>query len=174
MDQAMLVQVLQPQRGLPDVVARLGHRQGVLLLDQPRQVGPLDVFHGQKEIAVRRAGVVSVNDVRMPQLTQGVDFALEAAHDLRVGQQFLTDQLQGNDAVHVLVPGLEHLARAPFAQALQEQVGPHRQPGAASLKELIDLVRGHPATLDQLAGQDPRVRDVGESGQLRAAPGSWR
>ena len=57
-DQAALVGVLQAQRRLADVVARLLDRQRPSLLDQLGQVDALDVLHDE-EMACRRTSSAS-------------------------------------------------------------------------------------------------------------------
>ena len=48
MDHALLERVLKSERRLANVIAGAVHGKGAALLDQPAQVGPLDVFHHQE------------------------------------------------------------------------------------------------------------------------------
>ena len=58
---------------------------------------------------------------------------------------------------HRHVPCLEDLARAPFADSLQEDIRADHQVLASALQELIHLVRGQPATLHHFLGEGTRV-----------------
>jgi hypothetical protein len=161
MDQAALVGVLEPQRCLADVVAGRCHRQRAGLLDQPGQVGALDVLHSQEVGVASLAGVVGDDDIRMSQLGGGVDLAVEAAHGSGAFQPVAADDLEGDDAVHVLVLRLEDLPHATLAKPVQQPIGADQQVLAPAVDDLVDLVRRQPAAPQHLSGQGAGVRAAG-------------
>ena len=59
---------------------------------------------------------------------------------------------------HEAMPGPEHLPHATTAQRLEEKILPQDELGAAALKELFELVGGHPALPDQLFAEGRGVR----------------
>jgi hypothetical protein len=79
--------------------------------------------------------------------------SLETPRCVGVGQPLGADELQGHHPAQLPVAGLEHLAHAAFAEALQEDVGAQQQFAALALEELIGLKGGQPAPPDQLTGQ---------------------
>src|SRR2546423_211207 len=140
MDQTALVRVLQTERCLANAVAGLSKRQRPRLLDELRQVGGLDVFH-RKEVGVADlVGVVGQDNVRMGELGGGLDLALEPANCLRAVEPFLANQLEGNDAMEPLMPGLEDLPHAAFAELFEEEVGTQEELVAAAEEDLINVV----------------------------------
>ena len=151
MNQVSLVDVLKPQRSLANVVACLFHGKRAMLANQTGQVGPLDVLHRQEIVFSHGAGVISVDHVRMCQAADELNFPVESANDFTIGQQVTANQLEGDNAVHVQVPGFEDLPGAAFAKSLQQEVMPDRQFGAAAENELVDLIRSHPTALEQTA-----------------------
>ena len=64
-DHPVLEGVLEPQRRLADVLARLADRQRPAAIDQPGQVGPLDELHDQHVRLPGLLGVVGGHDVRV-------------------------------------------------------------------------------------------------------------
>ena len=73
---------LQTTSRLQDVVDGLGDRERAVLLDQGRQVFPLDVLHDQEVNAIGLVGVVGGDDVGMRQLGGRFDFSLKAGRPL--------------------------------------------------------------------------------------------
>ena len=69
---------LQATGRLQDVVDGLVDRKRAVLLDQGRQVAPLDVLHDQEVDAVGLVGIVGGDDVRMAELGRGFDLSLES------------------------------------------------------------------------------------------------
>ena len=109
MNHAALEGVLQAERRLPGVVARLVHRQRPGLLDQLGQIDAGHVFHDEQMGAVDLIGVEGANDVRMVELGGGANLAVEAAHGVGVVEAFLADELEGDDGAELPVAGLEDL-----------------------------------------------------------------
>lgn len=72
---------------------------------------------------------------------------------------------------HLLVPGLEDLAGATFAQAIEQKVRPKQQFGAATLEHLIHLIRGQPVAPEQLLGQGTRFGEAVRP--ARESSSSW-
>jgi len=122
MHQAAFVGVGQAGCRLADVFAGLGDGQGATLLHQAVEIHTLDILHHQK---MRVAGLVRVfgpNDVRMIELSQRANFALEAQDVLRPGQVFLVDHLDGDDPFHERVAGLVDLSHAAVAELFEQLV----------------------------------------------------
>ena len=63
----------------------------------------------------------------MVELGGGADFPLEAAHGVGVVDALLADELEGHDRTELPVAGLEDLAHAALADALQENVRAEQQ-----------------------------------------------
>ena len=61
------------------------------------------------------------------------DLALEAAHRVGVVEPLLADELEGDDRAELPVAGLEDLAHAALAEALQEDVRAEHQIAAPAL-----------------------------------------
>ncbi len=67
MNETRLVCVVQAERRLPRVLARLGDRERPVLLDQAREVDPVHELHREVIPAVDFAGVEDGDDVRVLQ-----------------------------------------------------------------------------------------------------------
>src|SRR5262249_24681247 len=118
------------------------HWQRAALLDQLAQVGALDKFHRQEMSRTGGTGVVSVDDVRMVELAEDLNLAVEAAHNLGIRQEFFANEFERDDTIHLPVPGLEYLAGSPFTKAFQQQIRAKQKISAAALQELIHLKGG--------------------------------
>ena len=114
------------------VVARFRDRQRAALLDQLGQVDALDILHRQEVGAVGLVGVVGLDNVRMIELGGGMDFALKPLDRLRTGQPFLANDLEGDDAAHLVVPGLEDCPHAALAERVP---GRRNCPGAGRRRD---------------------------------------
>ena len=68
------------------------------------------------------AGVVGGDDVGMLQPRGGFHFALKAAHGVGRFHGRRREHLDGRDALHAAVPGLEHLPHAAGADLVDDQV----------------------------------------------------
>ena len=138
-DQALFVDVLQTERRLANVVTGPLRRQRALL-DESREVHALHVFHDQEVIRSDGAGVIRMDHMRVGQCADELNFAMKSAHDFAIRQQFLANELQRHDTVHVLMPGLEDLAAAAFAETFEENVGPEDQFLPLAAENLIELI----------------------------------
>src|SRR5262249_38221709 len=125
---------------------------------QPSQVNAVHVLHHQNVSGTDRTCIKGVDYVRVLELTDDLNFAIEAGDHVRIGKQLLPDQLQSNRAVHLLMLGLEHLAHSTFTAAFQEAIRTQHQVLSAALEQLIDLVCRQPTALQQLLTQSARVR----------------
>src|SRR5262245_58593700 len=103
-------------------------------------------------------GVIGMDDVGMVQLTEDLDFAVEACDYFGIGQQFLTNKFESHDAIHLLVPGFEDLTGAAFAEALQKNVRTNQQLGPSPLQQLIYLIWRKPAAPQEITSQGTRLR----------------
>jgi hypothetical protein len=65
MHQAALMGVLQTQRGLARIFARLRRGKRAALLDQPAQILPFQILHGQKLHVGAEMSVVDLHDIRV-------------------------------------------------------------------------------------------------------------
>src|SRR5262245_51954010 len=121
MNQAHLVRVLQPLRGLPNVVACLfdGPRPGES--HQLLERHAVDILHRQIMHAFDFVEVEDDDDVGMVELGDGLGFALEARDDLRLrGQHGRSDDLDGHDALQAQLNGLVDVAHPALANLLQK------------------------------------------------------
>src|SRR5262249_56105192 len=87
------------------------------------------------------------------------------------GELLVADELQGDDATHMTVAGLEDGAHAALAEAVDENVGADEEFLRSPGNDLVDLVSGQPAALKDLPRQGARVgllrfRQLGELLQL--------
>jgi hypothetical protein len=83
-----------------------------------------DQFHGQ--VGHRRgAGVVSLDEVGVPQPAGGEHLAAEAADGLRVLAPGTTHQFQGHDLAEMRVQGAVDGAHAAGAERFEQPVRPH-------------------------------------------------
>ena len=110
--------------------------------------------------AVDLVGIVGDDDVRMRQLSGGLDFAMETPDGVLVGEAVLADDLQGDDAAHAQLAGLEDLSHAAFAEAFQDDVLAEHQFPAAAGEELVDLIGRHPIAFEEFLGQGPRIGET--------------
>ena len=151
--------MLQPQRCLPDVAARLRGRQRTGLHHQPLQVHPGDVLQGQEGCPApfEDAGVVDSHDVRVSQAGSSAGLALEAVQGLRRAEQGGADQLEDLDPVQAKVPHLEHATHAALAEQLQHDILSQEQLFGAALPQPVGLVGGEPVAAHQLADQDSAI-----------------
>ena len=128
-----------------------------MLLDQPGQVGALDVLHDQEVRVAGLVGVVGQDDVGVvtagpppgPRGGSGGRRRRSASRSLRM-------TLRATTRSRFRWRALKTCAHAALAQPLQQDVGTQDQFLAAALEELVDLVGGQPAAVDELAGQGPR------------------
>jgi hypothetical protein len=85
-------------------------------------------------LALVLVGVVQRHDVGVRQPGRRLDLALEAGHGVGVGQTVRQDQLEGDQAVHQLLPGPEHLAHAAGPDRLQQHERADAQVQSAALQ----------------------------------------
>ena len=122
-DHAVLEGVLEPQRRLAGVLARLADRQRPAAIDQPAQVGPLDELHDQHVRLPGLLGVVGGHDVRVRGQPRGrLDLAAESLDHGRVAQQIAADDLQGDRPVHQPMLGAVDGAHAAGAEGGDDPV----------------------------------------------------
>jgi hypothetical protein len=124
-----------------------------LRVDDRGQVAPLDVLHHQEVDPLGLPGIVSRDHVRVVELGGGLDLALEALDGLRRLDGHRRQDLQGDQAFHLAVTGLEDLAHPPLADLVQDHVLAQHEALHAALANLAGLVLGEPAGLDQQVGQ---------------------
>ncbi len=118
MDQAVGVDALQPQGGLTDDLAGVGHAQRTAALHDLRQVQPVNVFHDQEPGALDLPGIQGPHDVRVVHASGGLDFAFEAGDGLLVLSAGFRQDLQRHDALQLGVQGLVDHPHAAFAEPL--------------------------------------------------------
>ncbi len=87
------------------------------------------------------------------ELADQPDLAIEAADHFRLRQQFLADDLQGDDAVQFAVTSLEHGPHTALPEPFEQDVGTQQELLALFLRELIDLVRRQPAAFQEFLRQ---------------------
>ncbi len=74
------------------------------------------------------AGVEGPDDIGMRQPRHGLDFPVKALDRHRIGHARGGDDLDGDNAVQLLVPRLVNLAHAAFPKAIQDHVRAHHEP----------------------------------------------
>ncbi len=122
-DHPVLEGVLEPQRRLAGVLARLADRQRPAALDQPGQVGPLDELHDQHVRLPGLLGVVGGHDVRVRGQARGrLDLAAEPLDERLVAQQVAADHLERNRPVHQPMLGPVDRPHAAGAEGLDYPV----------------------------------------------------
>src|SRR5580704_305944 len=131
--------MLQAQSRLPNYCTSLLYWQRSLLLDDLPEVLALDVLHRQEVRSVGLVGVVRLDDVRVIELSGGMDFALKPLGSLGTIQPFLANDLQGDEPTHRGMPRLEHRAHAAFAQPFEDDVVAEPQLGGLAGRNLVDL-----------------------------------
>src|SRR5262249_11625277 len=105
-------------------------------------------------LVVDLVSVIDQDDVGMRELGGGLGLALKAADDFRVLREpILANDLERDNAVEPAVQRLEDLAHAAFAKKLEDAVGAEDEIGAVALEDLIGLVGGEPAALDEDADE---------------------
>ncbi len=127
-----------------------------------RQVGPLDVLHRDVVRIAGQAQVVNGDDIGVRQDGRRLRLALEPLDCLGIlAEPLLADQLQRDDTVEQVVPGLEHLPHAALAQRLEQDVGTEHEVFRAGFAEdLLELIRGEQLPPDQALGGDFGVGEV--------------
>src|SRR4051812_14740041 len=73
--------------------------------------------------------------------------------------------LEGDDAVHEGVAGLEDLPHAALAERVEQHVGAEHELGGPALEDLFALVGGQPGALHQFADELGRLRDAALEGR---------
>ena len=123
-DQAVLMDVLEPYSRLPHQFAGVGDLERPNAANQLPQVESVDVFHHQHGGAVDAAGVVRLDDVGVREAADGLHFALEAGNGPRVARAAFGQGLQGNDLVEEDLTGPENGSHPALAASLQQFVLP--------------------------------------------------
>ena len=81
-------------------------------------------------------GVVGDDDVRVRQLGGQLDLAAEAAHQIRPVEELRVDDLDGDLAVEVLMPGLVDLAHTAATEPFLQLVGTQNKVVAVTAEQL--------------------------------------
>ncbi len=132
--------------GLPD-----GAR--AVLLDQCRQVAPFHVLHDEQNDVIGIVGVKRSDDVLVVELRHRHDLALEAGHDRGVLHHGAGEHLDGNDALHAAVSGLEDLPHAAGPDLFQQDVVAQRERHPVATEDLCRLKLCQFLLADELTGQ---------------------
>jgi hypothetical protein len=121
-DQPLLVDVLQAQRGLAHPVADAGHGRRRVAIEDALQGGPGHVLHHQEVRAAGVVGVVDADEVGVGHAGGGLGFAAEAGDGFGVHQPVLADHLDGDHAPLGEVTRLVDDPHPAAAQLLQDLV----------------------------------------------------
>src|SRR6516162_4887924 len=160
MYQAALESMLQAERRLANVLARLIDAERAVVLHELRQIFALDELHRDVIGPVDLVRVVSADDIRMAQLSGGADLAQETQDRLRIAETLLADDLQGDNAVEHFLAGFEDLPHAPFADAFQKDERAEDQSAPVAFDDLIDLIGRQPIAPQQFLGELARIADA--------------
>ena len=123
-DEAVFVGVVQPDRRLPDHLARVRYGQLTLIADELRKVETVDQLHREVVVAARVPGVRRPHDVRVIEAADDFHLPLEPGHHVRVDQPPVGQQLQGHAPLEAEVLRLVDDAHAAFSDLLNELVLP--------------------------------------------------
>ena len=116
-----VVQCLADRGDDPDHLVRR-HAVRVLLLQQARRIGALDVVHRDPQLALELAAVVDADDVRVPQRRGDVGLAVEPLAVLRVVGERGRQHLERVITRQSWVLGQIDLAHPPGTQVPQDRV----------------------------------------------------
>lgn len=115
MNDTLLVSELQPARRLNDAPDSMFGRQGPVLLDELRQVVPLNELHDQEVRAVGFVGIVGGDDIGMFELRRRLHLALKPLHGIGRFHGCRRHHLQRHHPPHPLVHRLEHHSHPSLA-----------------------------------------------------------
>ncbi len=162
-DEAAIVNVLQPVGRLPDVLNGLRPRQRAAFADEPYEVVPRDVL--QYEVRERRVqpGVIQADDVRVVQSGGSPGLALEPLPHVWVSEGRGGNHLQRHDAIQGRLAGAVDDAHAPLAQHLQHLEAGDHDAG-------VGVGRGGGA--ERVGGREEHGPRVGRGHGFRGSPGT--
>ena len=158
----VLVGVLQPLRHLAGVVARLLDGQRADALDEAVEVHPLDELHREVIDGALVRGVERLDDVRVRQAGDGLEFALELPDGVAVRGEVVPQHLERDDPAARAVPRLEDLADPALAEPVEDLVRPDHQLVPVAREQHLELIRRQPVDLDEVFAERHRVAVVAE------------
>lgn len=112
----------ETERGLSQQLASFQYRTGTTLLDELRQVLPVEMLQHQKVRAAKLVPIQSTYNVHLLQLADRLRLPSEPLDQRRVTRQLLRQQFEGNQLVQLDVPRLPSRSHAPFAQLVDQLV----------------------------------------------------
>jgi hypothetical protein len=124
MDDAGLVDGLQPLGGADAVVEGLLHGQGALLREDLAEVHALDELHGDVAQAAVLAVLVDPAHVAVPHAPGQADLAPEAPLHLGVGGDLGAQHLDRDGLLELVVAGLVDHPHAALAEGGEDLVAP--------------------------------------------------
>ncbi len=159
---------LQAAGRLDQAVDRLDDRHRPALADDAVEVAARDVVHHQEMHAAVLVGVLSGDEVGVPQAAGGLDLAAEPHHGLLVAREGGREDLQGADPPQPTVSRLEDHAHAALAELVEDEIVADQQAAALLLVDRGRLVGRQLAGLDQGArpAQHPPGGIGGEGREL--------
>ncbi len=129
-DQRLFRGVLEPERRLPHKVARLGHRQRPVAIDEFLQRDARHILHRQVVGVAALVRFVDADDVGVRQPGRGLGFTAEAVDDVVARQPFVADHLERDDTVRRNLARPVDDAHAAVAQLFEDLVaGDDGKPG---------------------------------------------
>ncbi len=153
------VDVLQTARRLQGAIDRLGHAERAALLDNRGEIRAVDELHHQEMAGLGLVGVVGHHDVRMAQLRDGLHFALKALDERAILVETAGEHLEGDDAFHAPVAGLEDGAHAADAEFVEHVIVGDPQFLEPPVQDEFGLVGGQQSCGHQRPGQALAVGD---------------
>ena len=158
---AVVVGIREPAGGLEDRLhgVRRGERPSVR--DLTAEVPSVDEFHHEEQAGFGLAGVEGHDDVRVSELGDRLDLALETLGVGALTGGFTCQDLECDDPLHTAVAGLEHGAHAAGSQTIDDQVVADTQIAQSALENGVGLKGRQPAGPDQVVCERCRIRDFG-------------
>ena len=160
-DHTLLVGELQAAGRLQDVVDGLGDGQRPLLLDQGREVAPLDVLHDKEVNAIGFVGIIRGNDIGMAQFGCRFDLALKTRDRFRILGDGPGQHLDGHGSLHAAMLGLEDLPHAARPDLVQDRVVAQDQRLRPALVDFLGLELGEVLAANELLSEFLGVFRVG-------------
>ena len=145
--------MLQAQRGLTDIVARLGYREAAGEADIFPQVSAGDIFHRIVNGIAHLIRIAELHDVRMIEAGHRIHFQEKLAATFIVGDDLGLNQFQGDDPLVLAMASLIDGGKTTLAETIEDVIRTDDQLIDFADKELVDLKDREPAALDKELGE---------------------
>ena len=129
--------------------------------DLDAQVAAVDELHHQERADLGHVGVEGHDDVRVAELRDSLDLALEPPGERVTPGCLAVEDLESDGPLHPAMAGLVDRPHAPSAEVLEDDVVADADLLEPSSPDGIGLEGGQVAEVDQAAGEGVAVGDVG-------------